>query len=201
MLGRLRPVVSPFMVRVARRLGFLPAYVFTVAGFAASLAYLVVVWLGWPVVGLLLVAAGGFMDAVDGAVARLRGEASSRGALLDSTLDRLSDAAYIYGLGVAGMPWGLVYLFMVLSLLISYVRARFESLAGPGACLEGVGLVERPERLILVFLSLLAWVVWRPLGLAVLAAAVAASLVGFAWRFAAAYRRLGSGGARSRVHG
>lgn len=198
MLGRLRPVVSPYIASAARRLSVLPAYAYTLAGFAASLAYLVALASGFPAAALLLLALGGVFDAVDGAVARLRGEASPRGALLDSTLDRAADAAYIYGLRLAGMPDPLVYLFLSSSLMISYVRARYESLGG--GSLEGVGIVERPERLMLTWATLAAWLAYRPLGVGLLAFSAGISTLGLVQRFAAAYRRLSSGRARSPGH-
>jgi len=80
----------------------------------------------------ILLLCSGLFDLLDGALARSTGKATKFGALLDSTLDRLSDAAVPAGLAVVYAPYGLVVLVPVLliagSFLVSYVRARAEGL-------------------------------------------------------------------------
>jgi hypothetical protein len=72
------------------------------------------------------------IDALDGALARATGRKSRFGAFLDSTLDRVSDAAVILGLTAhylrreAYVPVALLLVSLVASLLVSYVRARAE---------------------------------------------------------------------------
>lgn len=95
----------------------------------------------------ILLAFSGLMDMLDGPVARATGKASPLGAFLDSFVDRVSDALLIISLVNFGLDWGFVTSLLVASLLISYSRARAESL---GVSLEGVGLVERGERIILL---------------------------------------------------
>jgi CDP-diacylglycerol--glycerol-3-phosphate 3-phosphatidyltransferase len=101
------------------------------------------------------------LDTVDGAVARARGVTSKFGALLDSTTDRLADAlvflpiAWLYLAGPAssaGDHWigALALATLVLSFLVSYVKARAEGLGFD--C--NVGLIERAERLIIVIVGL-----------------------------------------------
>ncbi|WP_309491898.1 CDP-alcohol phosphatidyltransferase family protein [Candidatus Hecatella orcuttiae] len=110
----------------------------------------------WLAASLLLIS--GLFDALDGAAARLSGRATSFGSFLDSLLDRYSDVAVIFGitlsyrevsvLGVSGMIWGI--LALTGSLLVSYTRAKGESL---GISMGGVGLAERPERILIIFAS------------------------------------------------
>jgi archaetidylinositol phosphate synthase len=104
-----------------------------------------------------LVLVSGFLDVVDGAVARVTNRVSKRGAFLDSTLDRVGEVALYVGilLGAYAAPlWTL--LALALSLLVSYARAKADSL---GVGLAGIGVGERPERLIvLVAASLLGYV-------------------------------------------
>jgi CDP-diacylglycerol--glycerol-3-phosphate 3-phosphatidyltransferase len=106
--------------------------------------------------GLLTLFAG-FFDMLDGALARSTNRVSRRGGFLDSTLDRLSEAAlllgvlflYARGQSVAGAVLVGVTLFG--SMLVSYVRARAEGLG-----LEcQVGFFTRPERVIVLALGLL----------------------------------------------
>ncbi len=104
----------------------------------------------------LLVLLGGVFDLFDGTVARRTGLASSFGAFYDSTLDRLSEIVVYLGLlslyndyrlelGDVGMIYWIV-LAMGGSLMISYTRARAEALGID--C--HVGLMQRPERVILI---------------------------------------------------
>jgi CDP-diacylglycerol--glycerol-3-phosphate 3-phosphatidyltransferase len=101
-------------------------------------------------VGTLVIWAFVMLDMVDGAVARLRGGSGRFGAVLDSTLDRLADAAvfgallwWFSGPGDS-RPLALACLLcLILGSLVSYVKARAE---GAGMRCD-VGLVERPQRL------------------------------------------------------
>jgi CDP-diacylglycerol--glycerol-3-phosphate 3-phosphatidyltransferase len=101
-------------------------------------------------VGTLVIWAFVMLDMVDGAVARLRGGSSRFGAVLDSTLDRVADAAVfgalVWWFAGAGDSRPLLLaslLCLILASLISYVKARAE---GAGLRCD-VGLVERPQRL------------------------------------------------------
>ena len=106
----------------------------------------------WAFISLL----GLFADTIDGAVARMTGKTSAFGALLDSSIDRVSDALYIVAFAAAGLvSYPLVIVALVLSYLISYIRSRAE-LAGNGKFVLNVGIIERPERMVAVVLALLA---------------------------------------------
>lgn len=103
----------------------------------------------------LLYAAGmfivsGFIDAIDGVLARSTGKVTRFGAFFDSVADRYSDAIVFSGIIVAGlcdMWWGLLALFG--SMLVSYARAKGEI---EKVNMAGVGIAERAERMI--FLAL-----------------------------------------------
>ena len=126
--------------------------------------------------GVLIVAA--LLDTVDGAVAKARGLTSKFGALLDSTMDRLSDAlvflpiAWLYLADPtserADMEWvaALALTTLVLSFLVSYTKARAEGLGFE--C--NVGLIERAERLIVMIVALV-FSALLPIALALLALA------------------------------
>ena len=120
----------------------------------------------------LLMLASGILDAIDGAMARLYGEATNFGGFLDSLLDRYADAVMLCGIILGGLTevyWGLAALMG--SLLVSYTRARAEA---AGVKMETVGLAERAERLVLLALaSFLAFIwldalCWGVLALAIL---------------------------------
>lgn len=98
--------------------------------------------------GVLLAAlmlASGFLDALDGALARLTGKASKQGAFLDSFADRVCETIFAFGLLELGFNPAVVLAYLALSMMVSYARARGEGL---GVSTAGVGLMERAERLI-----------------------------------------------------
>ena len=99
---------------------------------------------------LLLLLLSGFVDALDGAVARATGKTTAFGGVLDSVCDRYSDAIVLIGVILGGGSstfWGI--LAIVGSLLVSYTRARAEA---AGVEQLGVGIAERPERLIILMI-------------------------------------------------
>ncbi len=105
--------------------------------------------------GGILVLAGGMFDVLDGVVARVNEKSSRFGAFLDSVLDRYSDALILLAVawnlaGSHNYPGvALCLITMVGAFLISYSRARAEGLGE--RCTHG--LMERPERLVLICLG------------------------------------------------
>src|SRR5229473_906064 len=106
----------------------------------------------------LVVFAAGFFDLVDGRVARASNQVTRFGGFFDSVLDRYSDAALFFGLLVFYARGNrffyvvLTALVMISAIMVSYTRARAESLIG--SC--KVGFMERPERLVLIIIGALA---------------------------------------------
>jgi phosphatidylglycerophosphate synthase len=92
----------------------------------------------------------GACDFIDGRLARVTGRASPAGAALDSTLDRYAESAVLVGLAwFYRDTWVLlpVLLTLIGSFVVPYVRARGEGL---GVVVKDVGVMQRPERLVLV---------------------------------------------------
>lgn len=106
--------------------------------------------------GLVIIGAGIF-DMVDGRVARATNQVTTFGSFFDSVIDRYSDVALFFGLLVYYARANrffyliLVAIVMVSSVMVSYTRARAESLIG--SC--KVGFMERPERVVLVIIGAL----------------------------------------------
>jgi len=106
--------------------------------------------------GLVIIGAGVF-DMVDGRVARATNQVTVFGAFFDSVIDRYSDVALFFGLLVyyaranRFFYVGLVAFVMVSSVMVSYTRARAESLITQCK----VGFMERPERIVLVIIGAL----------------------------------------------
>lgn len=162
MLNKLRNLLEPTLTRIGE--GFastgLSANFWTGLGLAISIlaaivyasnAFLVFDWTPWnfaAVVGGIFLLISGFFDIIDGSVARITKQMSKKGAFLDSVFDKISEVIIFGGIALgqfADSFWCLVALG--LSLLVSYTRARAESLGGK---LKGVGLGERAERLLLI---------------------------------------------------
>jgi CDP-diacylglycerol---glycerol-3-phosphate 3-phosphatidyltransferase len=148
---RLRPVGANI-----RKTG-LTADHLTLAGLVMSVAAAVAIGSGALRGGAVLVALAAVPDVLDGAVAKAGGTASRRGAFFDSVADRVSDALLLggtawyltseYGGHAAMLPFAV----LAMSLLISYERARAESLDLDA---RG-GIMERAERLVALGIGLL----------------------------------------------
>ncbi len=145
--GRLRPLVLTL-----DRWGLSPLAV-SIAGTVIALLGAWMVAEGLLFLGTLVFLIGSACDMLDGALARLQGTVSRRGAFLDSVLDRFGEAGYLTGIAIwymSQMPdnWLraviLVLVVMFGSLATSYVRARAE---GVGETCT-IGVLQRTERVV-----------------------------------------------------
>ncbi|MDT4917978.1 MAG: CDP-diacylglycerol---glycerol-3-phosphate 3-phosphatidyltransferase [Pseudonocardiales bacterium] len=153
-----RAAISRAMVPLGARLaraGLTPDVITVVGTIGAVSSSVIFFPRGWFFAGTLLVWAFVMLDLVDGAVARASGGGSVFGAVLDSTCDRIADAA-VFGsvawyFALHGEKWMLLaaLLCLVLGSLTSYIRSRAEA-AGLTAT---VGFAERAERLIIVLVG------------------------------------------------
>jgi CDP-diacylglycerol--glycerol-3-phosphate 3-phosphatidyltransferase len=148
--------LSAPLAKAALRVGLTPDTV-TIIGTAGSvLAALILfpagqLFAGWLVIWFFVLA-----DMLDGAMARERGGGTRFGSVLDATCDRISDGAIFCGLlwwaafGLQSSSLVVATLIcLVTSQVISYIKARAEASGLNG----GGGLIERPERLIIVLLG------------------------------------------------
>lgn len=142
------------LVRLVARTGIHPNALTIVSLFPAILAGFAAAN-GAFLAAALLFLVSGILDLLDGELARQTGQSSRFGALLDSTLDRLSDAAIPVGLIAFYAPFGGVVIIPALVILsgfsISYVRARAEGL---GMELPRLWM-RREDRLAIVVIALL----------------------------------------------
>ncbi|MDQ2053756.1 MULTISPECIES: CDP-alcohol phosphatidyltransferase family protein [Halobellus] len=141
-------LLAPF-VAAADRLGLSPDGVSVVAfGFAVAAggAFYLATPL-WYALGALFVFANGWLDLVDGALARAQGVSSEGGDLLDHVLDRYADIAMLVGLaaGIDGYALGLAAVTGVL--MTSYLGTQIQAV---GLGREYGGLVGRADRLALI---------------------------------------------------
>lgn len=171
--------------RAIARLGITPNLL-TVLGLVLNAAVAAVIAAGEPRWGGVLLLFASAFDMLDGAVARATDHTTKFGGFLDSTLDRYSESVIFLGLLIYILDTDdaktgaiLIFISAVGSLLISYARARAEA-AGWKA---SVGLVARPERVVLLSLCLIIgkplWALWA---LAVTTHVTAVTRIIHVWR-------------------
>lgn len=146
MLDKLRPWVKIFLDPIAGRISINPN-ILTVIGLLLSILSAYFFATGNLLIGGVFIGLSGFIDILDGAVARNHSSTTPFGGVLDSTSDRFADAFILIGIIFGGFSsWIIGVLALHASLSVSYVRARGES--------EGikcnVGIAERPERLVIL---------------------------------------------------
>ncbi len=130
----------------------------TLMNLALNIAAAYVIAAGHFLLGGILILVSGLFDLLDGALARFTKQTTKFGAVLDSTVDRISEAATLCGLVVwylsqEGATLGIALILVVLvgSFLVSYIRARGEGLGWQCQ----VGLFTRAERVIVLAIGLL----------------------------------------------
>jgi len=133
----------------------------TVLGFVLTVVGVVLLAAAQPTAALLLLLLGTLCDTLDGQLARAAGGGTRFGSFLDSTLDRLSDAALAIAAVQLGTTLSDATLYgggltlLVASFLVPYIRAKAESL-GEGA---SVGIAPREARIAIYLIGVAAWAV------------------------------------------
>ena len=159
MLDFLRPGFARLFTPVVQALARTPVTpnMITVIGtVGVSASALALFPIGWLFPGAAIATFFVFTDMLDGQLARLKGSSGRWGAFLDSTMDRVGDAAVFGGIIIWFIRSG-DHLLAVVSLFclacgmwVSYVKARAQSL---GLKCD-VGLIERPERMLIGLTSI-----------------------------------------------
>jgi CDP-diacylglycerol--glycerol-3-phosphate 3-phosphatidyltransferase len=156
MLERFRQFWTNFWAPLGNlllRLGVSPNTVTLVGTLGVCAGALVCFPQGWLLAGVVVITAFVFSDMIDGYMARTSGQLSPFGAFLDSTLDRVGDAAIFGGLamyyvGPGDSDWkaALAIYCLTMGSVTSYARARAESLGMHAK----VGIAERSDRLVAI---------------------------------------------------
>lgn len=160
MLNRLlRATMTRILGPIARlflRLGISPDVVTVVGTLGVCVGALAFFPRGEIWVGVLVITAFVFSDTIDGIMARSSGRSSKWGAYLDSTLDRVGDAAifgglvlYYAGPGDDVLMAALALACLILGSVVSYSKARAEGLGFTA----NVGIAERADRLVAVLVA------------------------------------------------
>ncbi len=190
MLARLRQLLNKYILVIGKliaRTGLSPNIITLLTLLFSIFALLSIALYSSTILLFLFILLSSIMDVLDGAVARASGKTTRFGAFLDSTVDRLADALIIYSLKFLGFSIDLVFILIILSFMISYTRSRAESL---GIKMEGVGLIERAERLIIIMLIVLFSLFNQFISLILLYTLIILSLITLCQRIFYAYKNL-----------
>lgn len=161
MLNRFREKITPITTRIGNNFGSLglsPTF-WSMIGFAFAIISSIFFGLTnflnqqglefpWQVIASIMLLISGFFDIVDGSVARVMKKTTTRGAFLDSNFDKVSEALILIAIAIGGLSNPILAMIALsTSILVSYLRARAESL---GIELKGIGVGERAERLLIL---------------------------------------------------
>jgi len=149
-------ITSP-IVGILSKSGITPNAL-TLTNLALNIVAAYVIATGHFLLGGVLILGSGLFDLLDGALARFSKQTTKFGAVLDSTVDRISEAATLCGLLIWYVPQEgatleivLILAVLIGSFLVSYIRARAEGLGWQCQ----VGLFTRAERVIVLAVGLL----------------------------------------------
>jgi CDP-diacylglycerol---glycerol-3-phosphate 3-phosphatidyltransferase len=150
------------LVRILSKSGITPNAL-TIINLVLNIAAAYVIATNHLILGGVLVLVSGLFDLLDGALARFTKQTTKFGAILDSTVDRISEAATLCGLLIwyipqegASLKIVLIFIVLIGSFLVSYVRARAEGLGWQCQ----VGLFTRAERVIVLAIGLIIGRIW-----------------------------------------
>ncbi|MEM3404036.1 MAG: CDP-alcohol phosphatidyltransferase family protein [Nitrososphaeria archaeon] len=155
-LNRIREKINPVLSYIGKYFSMLgiPAWGWTLFGLTFSLFsmlfYMTQSYVNGTFGGIFFLLSG-FMDVVDGAVAKYTNTISKLGNFVDSTADRLGEILVCFGLLVGGWATAdILFIMITFSIMVSYVRAKGDSL---NVDLRGFGLGERAERMFVLAIS------------------------------------------------
>ena len=159
MLSKYKSSFDSFTQSLARRLFWVNPNALTLIGIIPQVLFFILMQSGallWAAAAL----AATSLDMLDGTIARANNRVTKFGGFLDSTIDRVSDFIIIAGFYSASIiSLNLATILILVSFLISYVRSRAE-LASNGTIKFDVGFIERPERILFLFLTLILHVLF-----------------------------------------
>lgn len=153
MLSKLKDHVTNLLLPLTEltiKAGIKPNHL-TFIGLIAGLTSACFIAVGELTIGAFVLLLSGFFDMLDGALARNQNLTTPFGGFLDSVFDRYVDVAIFVALGIYGVDWLYVALALSGALLVSYTRARAEKIIDK--C--DVGIAERGERMIILFVGLI----------------------------------------------
>ncbi len=142
-------IIGPIAARLAP---YVSANFVSVLSLLAAVGAGIAFWLGLPVTGALLILANGFLDMLDGCIARARGTAGPFGSFVDKIIDKYADLIFLLGMMLGGLAHPVAVIVSMVGIpLATYINAAVESLTK--------GEVKFQEKLSLRFLRIIILVV------------------------------------------
>lgn len=159
MLTFIKPNVERLLQPAARSLRDVNPNAITLLGIVFPVVFFVFLVNEMYLLALITFVFNG-VDLLDGMVARSQNKVTAFGGFLDSTVDRFADFVVLVAFGFAMiLSWEIVLSLVLLTYLISYIRSRTE-LAAKGKIVANVGIMERTERLLGIFIGLVLYALW-----------------------------------------
>lgn len=156
MLSHNKSKLESYLEPLVNRLHNVSPNSLTLVGSIPSLVFFVCMIQHWYIAALATFA-GSILDLLDGMVARKFGKSTAFGGFLDSFMDRISDFFIITAFSFSGIVrWEITAPLLLFAYLTSYARSRGE-LANTSVSFA-VGLIERTERIILIIIALLFYI-------------------------------------------
>jgi phosphatidylglycerophosphate synthase len=155
MLSQKKSQIEKYFNPLVSQLHGVNPNILTLLGSIPSLLFFVFLIMHWYVAALIIFVGNAF-DMIDGMVARKYHKTTAFGGFLDSFMDRVSDFFVITAFAFSDIVrWEIAAPLLLFAYLTSYARSRGE-LANTSVRFA-IGIMERTERLLLIFLSLLAY--------------------------------------------
>jgi len=162
MLLQLKRFSEKLLLPLGRKLIKIPANYFTFFGLISAIITFFGFIFHFLIIVIIFLFITEFFDQLDGVVARLQGP-TLLGGFLDSTLDRIGDFFLFIGVILGGYTTlEIGILVLVGAFLTSYTRAKIEALGIE--CLYGIGILERTDRVPILFIGALLQL-WFPIAL------------------------------------
>ena len=123
-----KKIAYPIAVRLAP---YVSANVISALSLLAALGAGVAFWMGSPLLGAILILVNGFLDMLDGCVARARGTAGAFGSFVDKIIDKYSDLIFLLGMLLGGLAHPVPAVVAMVGIpLATYINAAVEGLTG-----------------------------------------------------------------------
>lgn len=158
MLSSKKPQIEKYLDPLAEKLSFVHPNVLTLIGSIPPLLFFVFVINRWYFLAIVAFL-GTFFDTIDGMIARKYNKVTNFGGLLDSTMDRVSDFLIISAFSFGNVvKWEITAPLLLFSYLTSYIRAQGGVRnKGDANFASSVGIIERSERLGIIFIGFIAF--------------------------------------------
>ncbi len=163
MLSDKKPYIESYLNPFIKYLSGVNPNILTLLGSIPPILFFVAIYTHQYILAVLFFL-GNLFDFIDGMVARKYKKVTAFGGFLDSTFDRLADFLIITAFAFGGLVrWEIVAPILLFAFLTSYIRSKSESARKDVNF--AVGLIERTERLLIIIVALILYMIFPTLTL------------------------------------